>query len=198
LSQLKLFSIGHSNHTLETFLDLLDQHKIEVLVDVRSQPFSKYTPHFNQFELKTGITRHGLKYLYLGKELGGRPPEGADFYDEEGHALYSRMAEWPVFLEGLVRLEKGMEKFRVAIMCSEEDPTHCHRHLLISRVLVKRGATIEHIRGDGSLQAEEELAGRKPGAEHLQLSLFPDEEYKAWKSSQPVLPKKARPNSSES
>jgi uncharacterized protein (DUF488 family) len=196
-SPLAVFTIGHSNQPLETFLGLLDLHQIEVLVDVRSQPYSKYTPHFSAAELKAAILRHGLKYLFMGKELGGRP-EGTEFYDAKGRVNYGLVAQSPFFLEGLERLEKGLEKYRVALMCSEENPQHCHRHLLISRVLAERGIEIVHIRGDGTLQTEAELNRQSEAAETGQLTLFSDEEVSAWKSIRSVSPKKPPPNSSKS
>jgi uncharacterized protein (DUF488 family) len=192
-SPLFVFTIGHSNHSLETFLELLDHHQIEVLVDVRSQPYSKYTPHFNAKELKATIIQRGLKYLFLGKELGGRP-EGDQFYDAKGKVDYGLVAQSPLFLEGLERLKKGLEKFRVAIMCSEENPLHCHRHLLISRVLDEQGVTVNHISGDGSLQSEVELVKQTEGDEPARL--FPVEEFTEWKSIRSVSPKKPPPNSS--
>src|ERR1700687_2127447 len=88
-----LFTVGHSNHPLQVFLELLKAHQIHVLVDVRSHPYSRYVPQFNCDELQDVLKCAGLRYLFLGKELGGRP-EGKEFYDEEGHALYSRLAMW--------------------------------------------------------------------------------------------------------
>ena len=149
----QVFSIGHSNQTLEDFLTLLERHKIEVLVDIRSYPYSKFTTQFNSPELKTAVTRSGLKYLFMGKELGGRPDDLA-FYDETGRVKYFQVARSPLFLEGFTRLLKGREKYRLALMCSEEDPAGCHRHLLVSRVLAEHGVEVGHIRGDGSVQTK--------------------------------------------
>ena len=92
----------------------------------------------------------------MGRELGGRPA-GAEFYDQEGHVLYSRVAESSLFLEGLERLQEGLREFRLALLCSEENPAACHRRLLVGRVLAERGVAIDHIRGDGRLQSEAEL-----------------------------------------
>ena len=129
-----LFTIGHSNHSEEQFLDLLRSHDIEVLVDVRSQPFSQYATHFNAEPIRHSIQDAGIKYLWLGGHLGGRP-DNPRFFDEDGHVLYRLVAGSSHFLQGIERLEKGMAQYRVAIMCSEEDPTDCHRHLLVARVL---------------------------------------------------------------
>lgn len=197
LEKKQIFTIGHSNHSLETFLALLKDHDIEVLVDIRSHPNSKYSPQFNGKGLKMALGREAIKYLFLGKELGGHP-SGAHYYDVKGHVLYSRVAESLLFQEGITRLEKGIQQFRVAIMCSEEDPAECHRHLLVARVLVGRDVAVYHIRGDSSIQTEDELAAKELAqmGNYVQESLFEQQEGNVWKSTRSVLRKKQPPNSS--
>src|SRR5438128_783632 len=114
---LRALTIGHSNHSLDHFLRLVKDHRVEVVVDTRSQPYSKYSPHFDQAPLCDALTAAGVKYVYMRRELGGRPA-GSEFYDVEGHVLYARVAESPLFLEGLARLEQGIEEHRVALLCS--------------------------------------------------------------------------------
>jgi len=82
-----LYTIGHSNHDQEHFCTLLQQHRIDVLADVRSQPYSRYTPHFNAEERKAALATHGIRYVFLGDQLGGRPRD-PQHYDEQGRALY--------------------------------------------------------------------------------------------------------------
>ncbi len=189
-----LFTIGHSNHSAEHFCGLLRQHGIDVLVDVRSQPYSQYSPHFNRELLKPVVVGSGLQYVFMGEELGGRPPE-LDCYDDEGHVLYSKLSQSPRFLRGIDRVEKGIEKYRVALMCSEEDPTVCHRFLLIARVLADRGAALQHIRGDGRIDPHALLANDGPDS---QMLLFPEaKEEKPWRSLRSVLPKPTLPTSSD-
>ncbi len=178
----RLFSVGHSNHPVETFLELLRRHRVEVLVDVRSQPYSRYAGQFDREALEEAAGRAGVKYLFLGQELGGRPL-GEEFYDDQGHVLYGRVARSPAFLEGIERLQKGMEQYRVAMMCSEEDPAVCHRHRLIARVLAERGVRIDHIRGDGRVQSEEEL---RAAVADNQGTLFAEPEEESWRSLRPV------------
>ena len=197
IGRLHIFTIGHSNHSLETFVDLLQQNGIEVLVDTRSQPYSKYASHFNKEALKLALPKVGIKYAFFGKELGGRP-DGEAFYDEEGHVLYGNVAEAPFFLEGIERLEKGAAKYRVAIFCSEENPSVCHRRLLVTRVLQQRGDSVCHIRGDGRLQTEEELQAEDAARDGGQQSLFETEEVVVWRSILSVLPKKQPLSSLES
>jgi uncharacterized protein (DUF488 family) len=188
-----VYTIGHSNHTLEKFLDLLTAQDIEVLIDTRSQPYSKYAVHFNARELHAAVTARGLGYLFLGKELGGRP-EGAEFYDADGYVLYSRVAVSPLFLAGLSRLETAAAQQRVALLCSEEDPAVCHRYLLIGRVLAERGISLRHIRGDGRLQTDAEVEAEAQPDDSGQQALFADEEVAEWKSIRSVLPKKPPPS----
>jgi len=192
-----VYTIGHSNHLLEAFVGLLKAHRIEVLADVRSQPVSQYTPHFNGGPLRAEMLAAGVEYVFLGKELGGRP-QGGKFYDEQGYVLYGRVAETPLFTQGLARLEDLAGRRRVALMCGEEDPSSCHRRLLVGRVLAERGFRVLHIRGDGSLLTEEELKRAEQFArDHGQLTLFQTEEEPEWKSTQSVSPKGRPENSSE-
>src|SRR5688572_20582076 len=100
-----LFTVGHSNVEQAAFLELLRHVQIQVLVDVRSAPYSRYVPHFNTEELRPALEAAGIKYLFMGKELGGRP-EGSQFYDDEGYALYHRIAQSPAFLDGVRRLKE--------------------------------------------------------------------------------------------
>jgi uncharacterized protein (DUF488 family) len=188
----RVFTIGHSNHTLEHFLNLLKAHAVQVVVDTRSQPYSKYTTQFDHETLKPALQDMEIRYLYLGRELGGRP-EGDEFYDDEGHVLYDRVAATSHFLEGLSRLERGIREYNVATLCAEENPAACHRRLLVGRVLLDRGIQVEHIRGDGRIQTEEEVAAESD-PDRDQLSLFQKAEAEPWKSIPSVLRKK-RPNS---
>jgi uncharacterized protein (DUF488 family) len=188
----RVFTIGHSNHTVEHFLSLLKAHAVQVAVDTRSQPYSKYTTQFDHEALKLALQNAGIRYLYLGRELGGRP-EGDEFYDDEGHVLYDRVAATSLFQEGLARLERGIHEYNVAMLCAEENPAECHRRLLVGRVLLDHGIQVEHIRGDGRIQTEEEIAAEAdPNRDQLQL--FQKVEAEPWKSIPSVLRKK-RPNS---
>ncbi len=154
----KLWTIGHSNHSAEHFLSLLQQHGIETVVDVRSQPYSRFSPHFRQSRLRELLSEIGLDYLFLGDELGGRPKE-PELYDDAGNVAYGRVARTERFTAGLHRLMATAATQRVAAMCSEENPERCHRRLLVARALLKNESapTVMHIRGDGRLASESEM-----------------------------------------
>ena len=188
-----IYTIGHSNHSLKDFLNLLKRHGIQSLVDVRSAPYSRYVTHFNRPELEDAVERQGIRYIYLGDELGGRP-FGDEFYDEHDHVLYYRVAKAPFFLHGLERLVDEGAIYRAAIMCSEEDPTGCHRHLLIARVLEDQAVRMLHIRSDDREQTEEDL---KPAPTLWDAEPLKVEEEKEWKSIRPVS-RRRLPSSSSS
>jgi uncharacterized protein (DUF488 family) len=203
-SQRSLYSIGHSNHEWGTFVALLVRHGIERLVDVRSQPVSRYTPYFSYPDIGKNLATNGIEYTFLGQELGGRP-DGGEFYDDEGHVLYDRWAASPLFQSGLQQLAQ-LAAAPTAMMCSEEDPCICHRRLLIARVLGQHKPEarakdpsltlrvgVVHIRGDGRLETDEELNEQeRQAAGREQKTLFEVDAERPWKSLRSVLPK-ARP-----
>lgn len=189
----RILTVGHSDHPLEHFLGLLKRHSVDVIVDTRSYPYSNFAPQYDQQPLRDALIKDGFRYLYLGNELGGRP-KGDEYYDPEGHVLYAKVADSGEFKAGLARLESGINQYNVALLCAEEDPTGCHRRLLIGHVLLKRGIEIEHIRGDGQLQPESELA-RQLELAKPQMELFQNTEDE-WKSIPSVLRKRRQSDSS--
>jgi uncharacterized protein (DUF488 family) len=161
---LVVWTVGHSNHPVDRLIGLLRAARIEVLADVRSQPYSRHNPQFGRENLKTSLEQEaGLRYVFLGAELGGRPPE-PEFRDGHGHVRYELVRASERFRGGLDRLLTGAASYRVALMCSEEDPVRCHRRRLITPALMQAGVEVRHLRGDGRVMAESELAGPEQGA----------------------------------
>jgi uncharacterized protein (DUF488 family) len=149
-----IYTVGHSNIAIARFVDLLRIHMIQVLVDTRSQPYSRYAPQFNRASLKTSLAYAGIAYLYLGDELGGRPRD-ARYYRPEGTVDYDQLAEAPFYREGIERLKREAAGRCLAVMCSEADYRHCHRYNLITRSLVKEGVEVQHILHSGGLDPTE-------------------------------------------
>src|SRR3954454_4398815 len=150
--QLRIYSIGHSNHSLDRFLELLAQHEIDVVADVRSAPWSKYVAWSNQAVLRKELLRRDVRYVFMGQQLGGKPT-GDDYEGvEDRQELYRRIAASVSFKEGLERLIRGAAQHRVAMLCSEETPIVCHRHLLITPHLNECGVAVGHIRGNGAIE----------------------------------------------
>lgn len=153
-----IYTIGHSNHSLEGFLDLLTVHNITAVADVRSQPVSSYTPHFSRDLLAPALEQQGISYVFLGQQLGGRSTNQACY--KNGRLQYSQLALEPSFDSGITRVKKGTEQFRIALMCSEKDPLGCHRALLVGRRLHGDGIKVQHILANSQLQPHATLEMR--------------------------------------
>lgn len=145
-----VFTIGHSTHEFLTLVKLLRRHEVTALADVRSVPASRFTPQFNRDRVERGLHEAGIKYVFMGKQLGARTEDASCYVD--GRVQYGRLAQTPEFISGVERLLKGAQTERVAIMCTEAEPLDCHRTVLVARVLTEHGATVEHICGDGRLE----------------------------------------------
>jgi len=150
-----IYTVGHSNVTAERLLELLGQHGITAIADVRSRPYSRFNPQFNREALASVLKNSGLDYAFLGQELGARSEDPACYRD--GRAQYALIARTPLFERGIERLLAGMEKFRVAILCAEKEPLGCHRSILVARCLHERGICVRHILEDGSLEDHDAL-----------------------------------------
>jgi uncharacterized protein (DUF488 family) len=175
-----IWTVGHSNHSFERLLELLRVERIDFVIDVRSYPYSRFARQFNREQLEIGLRGAGIGYLFLGEELGGRPAR-EDHYDQDGHARYDRMAEQDPFRHAVQRLLGGCRSHRIALMCSEADPHHCHRRLLVGKVLGEHGVRLRHIFADGTVLTEDSVDLRTDSA---QESLFGEET--AWRSTQSV------------
>jgi Protein of unknown function, DUF488 len=146
---MELFTVGHSNHELPFFLDLLRQARINAIADVRSQPFSQRYFQFNRAELARELEDQGIVYAFLGNLLGGRPQQPS-LYDADGRVNYERVRKTTAFGQGLDQLCQVRQEFTVAMLCAEEDPLDCHRGLMITPALVEQDIFPVHLRGDGS------------------------------------------------
>lgn len=146
-----LFTIGHSTHDASAFLNLLKQNRITAVADVRSSPFSRFAPQFNREAVNHLLDVVGIKYVFMGKELGARSDK-ADCYID-GRVQFELLAKTPEFNHGIERLLSGALTERIAIMCAEQEPLDCHRTVLVARVLVSRSSEVHHIHGDGHIES---------------------------------------------
>jgi uncharacterized protein (DUF488 family) len=149
-----LYTIGHSNHSLEKFLELLRMHEITTVADIRSVPQSRFSPQFNQKNLLETLTQIGCRYIFLGKELGGKRQEKECLVN--GQIDGERVLTLPIFQEGCERLLQEVANQRVVLLCSEKAPAKCHRAYWVSRALCNR-VPIQHILADGTTITHEEL-----------------------------------------
>ena len=152
----EIFTIGHSDHSEESFLNLLRKYEISVVADVRSIPVSRFTQYAEK-ELKRILKVAGIRYVFLGKELGARRDE-EDCYEGD-KAKYSLIKDLPLFRRGIDRLLKGIGEHRIAVMCAERHPKDCHRAVLVCRELKEAdsGIEIKHILYNGEILTHDEF-----------------------------------------
>ncbi len=171
-----VYTIGHSNVATDIVVGLLQRYGIAVVVDVRSVPYSQYTPQFNRETLIVTLRDAGIAYRFAGEYLGGRPKDSTCYRSDvapksRGDYLklvdYGTVATRPWYQRGINRLRAIAGEQRTAVLCSEEDPDDCHRQHLIAQTLISRGVPVYHIRHKGTLEAAKTIM---PNEE--QLSLF--------------------------
>ncbi|HXF07311.1 MAG TPA: DUF488 domain-containing protein [Candidatus Acidoferrales bacterium] len=153
-----VFTIGHSTHSIEAFVALLKQHGVTALADVRSAPFSRFNPQFNKDALARELKTRGIRYVFLGRELGARSEDRSCY--ENGRVQYGRLACTDLFRQGLERVQRGAKKYRIALMCAEKEPLECHRTLLVARALDEQGIEVMHILANGGLESHRDAMER--------------------------------------
>lgn len=154
-----IWTLGHGQRSFDEYVEMLADHDIEVVVDIRSKPISRFKPHFNRDRLRPALEEIDIDYLFLGDKLGGMPKDD-HFYDAAGHTLYAPLSRQPWFVDGIEQIEALAARKNVALICLEEDPERCHRHLLIGKTLADRGSDVQHIRHAGYVESQAELDER--------------------------------------
>ena len=164
-----LLTLGYGNRELDDVLVLLRGHAVRYLIDVRSAPYSRFNPAFSKDSLAEAVERSGVRYVFMGDTIGGRPADES-CYDEAGHVDYLACREHPAFLQGFERLRAAWEQDAgAAIFCSELRPEQCHRTKLIAEAMIATGVPVEHIDADGSLVSHNVVMQR---LEDAQMSLL--------------------------
>ena len=154
-----IFTIGHSDHSIENFVALLGDNDVNMVVDVRSAPRSRWVPHFNPDNLEPALERVGIDYAFMGQELGGRPNDRSA-YEADGRVSYERAALADDFTDGVAVLVRQADERIIALLCMERDPLECHRALLVARALAEQGVDMQHILLDGSVENHDTLMDR--------------------------------------
>lgn len=170
----EFFTIGHSNHAIETFIGLLQQHAVTAIADVRSHPASRRFPDFDRKILQKSLHTAGIRYVFLGDALGARPRDPSCYSDR--CADFDKMRQSEFFRVALARLQRGARDFRVCLLCAEKDPADCHRTWLVAQTLHEKGALVKHILADGGIEQHDALLNRVAGIDAGMESLFADNE----------------------
>ncbi len=153
-----VLTVGHSTHSFDAFVRLLKRYEVTALADVRSAPYSRFNPQFNKDALERNLKPHGIKYVFLGRELGARSNDPSCY--ESGRVQYARLARTKHFRQGIERVVRGAQEHRIALMCAEREPLECHRTLLVARALDEEGVGVAHILGDGGLETHRDAMER--------------------------------------
>lgn len=166
-----IYTIGYGARDIDAFIAALRRYNIAYLIDVRSQPYSRYKPDFSKDALEEHLRRGGIRYVYMGDTLGGRPDDPT-CYDAEGKVDYTAVTQRDFYQAGIERLTKAWSQgLTVSLMCSEGKPEMCHRSKLIGRTLTEHGLTVTHIDEHDEAISQAEVILRLTGG---QLSLFED------------------------
>lgn len=162
-----LLTVGHSTLNVERFIELLRQHDVSDVLDVRSQPYSRYVPHFNREALSASLASCGIEYHFRGREFGARSPD-PDAYDDDGRVRYSAIRGTPAFEQRLLEVIAAADTGRQQVLlCTEADPADCHRSVLVAHAFFESDLPIAHIRSDGRLEDHRELLERISGPPDL-------------------------------
>ena len=170
-----LYSIGHSNHSVEQFISLLRSKEINCLVDVRSTPYSQRLSQFNREAITSDLAKLSILYQYKGDSLGGRYTNPA-LLTGDGQVDYGKVMQENSFQKGLDELIKlASSGKKIAFMCAEKDPFDCHRFALVSRALVLKGKHVCHILADVKVIEQADIEKRlllKYRSDYDQMDLF--------------------------
>jgi hypothetical protein len=170
--QIPIFTVGYGSRTMDEFSALLRSNAIGYLMDIRSVPYSRYKPEFSREALEAALVAQGIRYLYMGEQLGGQPADRSCYVDDK--VSYDLLSQKPFFTEGIGRIRTAYEKrLRIVLMCSEGRPETCHRSKLIGKKLTEMGVVVRHIDENGGLLTQDEVLLKLDDG---QLSLFGEDQ----------------------
>jgi len=157
LQKIPIYTIGYGNRSIEEFVELLQRYEIKFLVDIRSQPHSRFKPEFSRDALEKRLKQHHIRYISMGDTLGGRPKDPSCYVDDR--VDYARVREKPFYQKGISYLHTAWERqLHIALMCSEAKPQECHRSKLIGNTLIEQGIEVVHIDETGEkLKTQKEI-----------------------------------------
>ena len=176
-----IYTIGYGSRSVDEFIEVLQEHEIAYLIDVRSAPYSRYKPEFSREPLEAELQRQGVRYVFMGDTLGGQPDD-EECYDVNGKVDYERVKKTGRYQFGIKRLQTAVaQKQRVVLMCSEGKPENCHRSKLIGETLQRRNIQITHIDENNELRSQMHIINRLTGG---QMQLFGGDAFQSRKRYQ--------------
>ena len=170
MPRIRVYTVGYGGRTVDEIVRQIQAKGIQFVIDVRSVPYSKYQPEFGRKPLAKALRDAGLKYGFMGHQLGGRPDDESCY--DNNHVNYEKVRAMPFFKEGIVRLRTACERdYIVCLLCAEANPAQCHRSGMIGEALVREEIEVEHLLKDGSSRSQAEVMYERTGG---QEELFPD------------------------
>ena len=152
-----IYTLGHSNYTIEKLIDMLKKYNINCVVDIRGTPYSKYNVQFDKEIIRYTLTKAGFIYIYMAKEFAAKRIN-KESYNEEGYSDFELVVNEKDFLDGIERLKNGCNKgYRIALLGAMQEPIRCHRSILVGRALIKYGFNVKHILDDSSIASQDDI-----------------------------------------
>lgn len=154
---MEIYTIGHSNYTVERLIDMLKHYNINCVVDIRGTPYSKYNIQFDKETIRYTLSKAGFIYIYMAKELAAKRINKQS-YKEEGYSDFEKVIKENEFIEGIERLKNGCNKgYKIALLGAMQEPIRCHRSILVGRALRENGFNVKHILDDYSIASQEDI-----------------------------------------
>ena len=152
-----IYTIGHSNYSVEKLIDMLKFYDINCVVDIRGTPYSKYNIQFDKETIKYTLTHSGFIYIYMAKELAAKRINKQS-YNSEGYSDFEKVIHEDDFINGIKRLKVGCEKgYKIALLGAMQEPIRCHRSILVGRALRDYAFNVKHILDDYSIASQEDI-----------------------------------------
>lgn len=152
-----LYTIGHSQHKTEYFIEMLNEYNINYILDVRSTPYSQFASEYNRENIKATLSGAGIQYAFMGNYFGARQ-EDRSLYTSEGYLDFDKVRKSARFQLGLHSVVKGIKSGnKIALMCTEKEPIECHRAIMVARTFFEIGIDVQHILQNKELQSHAEL-----------------------------------------
>lgn len=152
-----IYTIGHSNYTIEKLIDMLHYYNINCVVDIRGTPYSKYNVQFDKETIRYTLNKAGFIYIYMAKELAAKRVNKQS-YNEEGYSDFEKVINEKEFIEGIERLKNGCDKgYKIALLGAMQESIRCHRAILVGKALRKYGFNVKHILDDYSIVSQDDI-----------------------------------------